>query len=55
MKKEYRYECRFNPAGILCDDRTKCPKCGWNPEVELKRKKKLQELEKEGWFGTWKK
>lgn len=54
MKKEYKYDCPHNP-GVGCDDRTKCSKCGWNPKVDAVRKRKLQELEKEGWFGTWKK
>lgn len=53
MKKEYKYDCKHN-QGVMCDDRTKCAKCGWNPRVELTRKEKLNELEKEGWFGTWK-
>ncbi len=26
--------CRFNSANaVICDDRTQCHRCGWNPEV----------------------
>lgn len=27
---------------VVCADKTKCPHCGWNPEVEKARKEKLR-------------
>lgn len=30
--------CKFNPSGIVCIDKSKCDKCGWNPAVERQRK-----------------
>lgn len=32
-------QCKYNDA-ILCE-RQKCRSCGWNPEVEKRRKEKL--------------
>ena len=36
-----RTGCLFRPAGVLCITRTKCDRCGWNPEVEKKRKAEI--------------
>lgn len=33
--------CPFNP-GVDCDQKV-CARCGWNPAVDSKRKKELQE------------
>ncbi len=33
--------CIYRARSIMCDDRTKCDKCGWNPKVEKERKKKM--------------
>lgn len=30
--------CKFRGEGVTCTDITKCEDCGWNPEVEKKRK-----------------
>lgn len=36
--------CKNNKC-VLCDDNSKCHKCGWNPEVfERRRKKQRDEL-----------
>ena len=34
--KDTGKECKFN-LGVICDSE-KCEKCGWNPEVDKKRK-----------------
>lgn len=34
-------KCKFN-AHIDCFDTSLCKKCGWNPDVEAKRKAKLK-------------
>lgn len=39
-KKEEGPSCRFN-SNISCADKVpNCQKCGWNPKVDTKRKKK---------------
>lgn len=32
--------CVFN-SSIICNQQDICKKCGWNPEVEAKRKAKM--------------
>lgn len=34
--------CKNNKC-VLCDDNSKCHKCGWNPEVFERRKKKQRD------------
>ena len=29
--------CSFN-HGVICEDKDACPNCGWNPDVEERRK-----------------
>lgn len=43
MKKDKNC-CKFRPHGVQCyeADKAHCDKCGWNPEVEEKRKEKLR-------------
>ncbi len=36
--------CPYNRA-IDCIEQSKCKKCGWNPDVENKRKERLEERE----------
>lgn len=36
-----QYECPYN-EGVLCSKNRICRKCGWNPEVDKARKKKLR-------------
>ena len=33
--------CVYRPAGVVCTLQTKCHRCGWNPEVEKKRKAEI--------------
>lgn len=35
--------CRFRPRGVFCDKFSGCGRCGWNPDVEARRKEKLHE------------
>lgn len=42
-KEEYKDGCKFNPRGIMCKNHNECAHCGWNPEVEYKRKLKIRE------------
>lgn len=35
--------CKFNPAGVVCESRNKCEKCGWNPAVEHRRKQAIRQ------------
>lgn len=39
LRAESLIPCKFNES-VLCD-RQKCSTCGWNPEVEKRRKEKL--------------
>lgn len=39
-------DCEFNKY-VGCADCMTCDKCGWNPEVEQRRKNKLKGIEKE--------
>ena len=32
---------------ILCSQHNACARCGWNPDVEAKRKEKLNAVEEE--------
>ena len=34
--------CPFNGA-VVCADRNGCDRCGWNPDVEKKRKKRIMQ------------
>ena len=45
--------CRFWDY-VMCPERDKCEKCGWNPEVQKKRAEKLRkenENERSASFG----
>lgn len=35
--------CVYQYRGVLCQDKTKCSVCGWNPSVEAERKKYIRE------------
>lgn len=35
--------CVFHPAGVVCGDKSLCPVCGWNPEVEKARIERIRE------------
>ena len=36
------HKCYHRPKGVQCDkEREYCIGCGWNPEIEAKRKEKL--------------
>ena len=37
------HDCPFRPGGAVDCDTGWCDKCGWNPAVEEKRKKKIRE------------
>lgn len=42
--------CLYRPTAVDCDVFSGCGRCGWNPEVEARRKEKLHtppELPKE--------
>ncbi len=39
--------CTYRRRGVICQDKTKCDKCGWNPAVEQKRKEIVRERYKE--------
>lgn len=43
--------CVYNYRTVICQNRTKCDKCGWKPEVELERKKKFRAWCKETGYG----
>lgn len=42
-KKKEKNRCCYRPFGVQCFDEQPgcCRKCGWNPEIEAKRKEKL--------------
>lgn len=55
------YPIRFKPSpespwcnhnmGVLCSEKDRCNRCGWNPEVETKRKVQVRKrLKESGWF-----
>lgn len=36
------HKCYFRPKGVHCDkEKEYCTGCGWNPEIEARRKEKL--------------
>ena len=35
------YQCKYNQI-VGCVDPNGCPRCGWSPEVEARRKRKLR-------------
>ena len=39
--KETPGTCRFN-IGVTCTEKSLCPKCGWNPEVNKIRVEKIR-------------
>jgi hypothetical protein len=41
-KEKEEFLCKFN-LGIGCDEYDKCGNCGWNPEVNAKRKRLANE------------
>ena len=42
--------CLYNKA-VMCDDKSKCRTCGWNPLVDSERRPKTRErLRKAGWL-----
>ena len=40
-----RFFCKYHQdkLGVICMNKLTCDRCGWNPEVTAKRKKKLSE------------
>ena len=43
----YHNSCKFNPMGVICEDRPRvCEFCGWNPKVVKERKQQLREKAK---------
>lgn len=42
-----KFFCKFHQekCGVICMNKLRCAKCGWNPEVEAKRKIILNEKE----------
>lgn len=44
-KKKNKNGCSFRPFGVQCFDEKPgcCAKCGWNPEVEARRIRRLSE------------
>lgn len=45
MSKQTKDEnsCIFNPIGIECSkENRRCNSCGWNPAVELERKRQIR-------------
>ena len=34
-------DCVYRP-GVNCSDRSRCDRCGWNPEIEHRRKVKIR-------------
>lgn len=40
-----RFFCKFqqNTLGVICERKLNCDKCGWNPDVAVKRKQKIKE------------
>ena len=42
-KEKEEFLCKFN-FNITCDEYHKCPNCGWNPEVNEKRRNLLHEV-----------
>ncbi len=43
LQRKYRDQRTYCPhnAYVVCDDKTKCATCGWNPDVEKARKEHL--------------
>lgn len=43
-----RMFCKFHQEmlGVICMNKLRCGSCGWNPDVETKRKQKLKEKER---------
>lgn len=41
QSKGAEFDCRFN-KGVMCEMRSKCNKCGWNPAVSERRLEKLR-------------
>lgn len=44
-----KYDCRFHPrtsprtrGAVGCSDKSKCATCGWNPDVQEARLKKMR-------------
>jgi hypothetical protein len=42
-KEKEEFLCKYN-LGIGCDEYEKCGNCGWNPEVNEKRRDLLHEV-----------
>ena len=40
-KKQTPDSCRFNP-GVICQEQSRCEKCGWNPSVHKARAENAQ-------------
>lgn len=40
-KKQTPDSCRFNP-GVICQERNRCERCGWNPSVHKARMENAQ-------------
>ena len=40
-----RFFCKYQQAslGVICERKLDCEHCGWNPAVEKRRKKSIQE------------
>lgn len=46
--------CKFQPKLIVNENcGEECDKCGWNPEVEEKRKAEIRKLAREGRVTEW--
>ena len=46
--------CKFQPKLIVNENcGEECDKCGWNPEVEEKRKAEIRKLAREGRLTEW--
>lgn len=47
-----RFFCKFHQdkLGVICMNKLTCDRCGWNPAIESKRKKKLKDKERSETF-----
>ena len=41
QSKGAEFDCRYN-KGVMCEMRSKCNKCGWNPAVNFRRLEKIR-------------